>query len=210
MNGRDAVAGMAIDTGGGGGHRGGVTMLMLVKIQGVTFAARMAPLENVGGVGPVDRILQEWRRGMAIGAAILVNSQGVISDMASGNASRVIQDDAQAIRWNGGVILFEVRVRCRLVLMAVEAMDRILGRVGKIRNHELYGGANCNLGVDVPGCVMTGRANVAVGRQDIGPVQDRVAVGARPGIDLSQIGGDKGDFMFFAAAAGAVVMPGEV
>lgn len=109
---------------------------------------------------------------MAIGAAAVVDGHGVIGWMADRNAGRVVQDDTETIWRNGRVIRREVDRWCLLVLMAVQAVDR----AGVVPDDILHRGADRGLGVDVPEGVVAGGADIAVRLQDIGPVQDRVAV----------------------------------
>lgn len=55
--------------------------------------------------------------------------------------------------------------------MTVETVDRILGRVTEIRDNLLHLGEDQGiLGVDGSSCIMAGRADIAMGLQNIGPV----------------------------------------
>lgn len=109
------------------------------------------------------------------------------------------------------MVFLEMRSRGGLVLMAVEAVDRIQGRMAKIFDDVLHLGKDPGIfGVDSPGGVVAGGADIAMGHKDVWPVQDIVTIRAGSGINLTQITGDKGDLVIDAAAAGAVVMAGEI
>lgn len=107
----DDVAGMAGDAGSGNGHRCVVAVLVFVEITivslspFVTFAARMTnatnTAEDVFRMGTVNWVLQERRRGVAIGAAVVVDGHGGIGSMADRHAARFVQDDAEAIGGDG-------------------------------------------------------------------------------------------------------------
>lgn len=96
------VASVASDAGSGGQHCCRVVVLVIVKIQGVAFAARMAMAiagverENVGGVRSIDWRLQGWWRGMAVSTFVLVDHHRAVGNMADGDTGRVIENDAEA------------------------------------------------------------------------------------------------------------------
>ena len=77
-----------------------MAVLVVVKVQGMAFAARMAMAiprisrEDVGRIGPVDCGLQLWRRGMAVGAPVFMDNNRTVGDMAERYAGRVVKDDA--------------------------------------------------------------------------------------------------------------------
>ena len=65
MNSGDPVAGVAVDTEGGGGHRGGMAMGMTVEVCRMAVGATAAS-DNGGGFRPVDRVLQCRWSGVAV------------------------------------------------------------------------------------------------------------------------------------------------
>ena len=103
MDRSDTVAGMTVsgDARGGGQHRGSMAVLVVVKIQGVTFAARMAmpiiwiPWEDVGRIRFVDRVLQDDRvtGNVAVGALFLMDSRWTVGSMAACHTGRVVEND---------------------------------------------------------------------------------------------------------------------
>ena len=170
MDSGDDVAGMAADTERGRGHCGCVAVAVLVEVEGVAAGAGRTP-EDGGDLWPMGRVFESRRCGMAIGATVVVDAHRVIGQMADCYASRGVESDAEPRcrvidrimgRWS------------RLVDMTVEATDG----AGIASDDVLHRGADRGLGVDVPGGVMAGGADVQVGAQDIWPVLHRVTVGA--------------------------------
>jgi len=90
-----------------------------------------------------------------------------------------------------------------LVLMAVEAVD---GSGKVVVDDVLYSRAHRSLGVDVPGGVMAGRADVQMAGQDIIPILHRMAIGAGLGINLAQVGRTYRYLMVNRTADGAMVV----
>lgn len=94
---------------------------------------------------------------MTIGTPVLMDRHRVIGRVTN-YTERGVQDMAKA---SGGVIGMEVRRRGSLVLMAVQAVHRVLMR-GGIGNNHLHPdpGRRIGKGIDVTVGVMTGGATV--------------------------------------------------
>lgn len=122
---------------------------------------------------------------MAIAALILMDGHRTIGRMTESDTSRTIENmilreypDARMV----GDIVIERRL---LVHMAIQAIYRAMTR---IHNHHVYRGPGGNRGVDIPVRIMAGRAEREVGGHDIRPIKNRMAVGARDGDSLAEIG----------------------
>lgn len=94
-----------------------------------------------------------------------------------------------------------------LIPMAVQAMHRGVVRVHDHHRHRDSGG---NQGINVPGGIVAGPAVATMGGQDVRPVQDRMTVGTKLGIDLAEIGRAHGHRVVNRPAGGAVIMTGKV
>lgn len=207
VNGGDPIAGVAVDTEGGRGHRGHMVVDVVVEILGVTFAAGMAMTipwvfrEDVGRIGPVRWVFQGRRGGVAVGAEAFVDDKRRVGRMAGRDAARLIEDDA--VMGSRGMDR-----RRQFILVTVDAVD--FGGITVVSDHHLHvdAGAADDLRVDVTGCVVTGLAVIPMGGQDVCPVQDRVAVFARFGIYHAQVAGQV-DFNLMGGVAAAMAMAGK-
>ena len=119
--------------------------------------------------------------------------------MADCDASRRIQNDG--VVWCRGMDRWR-----QLIPMTIDAVDS--RRVG-VDDH-LHGGSGRGLRVDVTGCVVTGLAVVSMGGQDIIPVQDRVAMRTRLGIDHAKVCGLVDLHRMRGTSGAAVGMAGEI
>ena len=99
MDGSNRVSDVASNTGGGGQHRGSMVVFVVVKIQGVAFAARMAIAgilgQDISRIGPVDCKLKGRWCGVAVGALVFVDRSRTIGKMAEGHAGRVVQNNVE-------------------------------------------------------------------------------------------------------------------
>ena len=144
---------------------------VLVEVQGMAADTGGTP-DDIGGVRPVDRVLQGRRRDVAIGAPVGMHGHRAVGRMAGGNAGRFVQNDTEAA---GAMIYRSMGRRRQHVLVTGIAVHRCL--VG-VSNDHLHGGAGRCSRVDVTGGVEARRADPQMFGQDIRPVQDGVAVGA--------------------------------
>jgi len=93
------VAKVASNAGGGGQHRGRMVVFVVVKVLGVTFAARMAIAwvlgQDISRIRVVDCKIKCRGCGMAVGALVLVDRCRTIGEMAECYAGRVVENDVK-------------------------------------------------------------------------------------------------------------------
>lgn len=203
VNRTDDIAGMAVGAECCRSHRGGMAVAVVGEIRGMATGTGGTP-NNGSCPGPIDRVFERWRRGVAVSTTVVVNRHLAIRRMTERHAGRRILEDSKPCR---GVIDREVGCRSRLIQMTVEAVDdpRIIG------DDILHRGAHRSLRIDIASGVMTGGADAEMAGEDIRPILHRVAVGAGLRINLAQIcRRGHGDRMINCPAGRAMVMAGEI
>ena len=105
-----------------------------------------------------------------------------VGRMASRDTPGLIKDDG--VVWGWGMHSWRQFVEMTFDTGDLCQVSGIFGYVDYI----LHSQSACSLRVDVAGCIVTVDAFIAMGGQDICPVQDRVAVGARLGVNHAPIG----------------------
>ena len=140
---------------------------------------------------------------MAVTALIIVYRHWVIGGMTA-NTERIVKDMAET---GSRVVDMEMNGRRRLVKVAVQAVD--ISVIGVVDDHLHRGAGGCRR-VDVAAGVVAGGTTTKMGGQDIGPVLDRVAVGAELRVGLRPIGNRvEHNGVVNRSAGGAMVMAGE-
>ena len=95
MDGADDIAGMTVDTECRRRHRGGMAVGVAVEVGGMATGTDGAA-DDGGYLWPVGRVFQGRRRGVAVGAPVVMDGQRIIGRVAEGHAGRSIQDDAES------------------------------------------------------------------------------------------------------------------
>jgi len=148
----DGVAGMTTHAECSLRHRGVMAVGVAIEVEGVALRTVLAALNDC----PRWRNHQVWRRGMAIGATVVVDRQRIVGQMTKCHAGRGVEEDTES---RSRVIDRSMATRRLLIVMTVEAVDG----AGTIARYDiLHRGADRNLGVDIPGCIMAGDAKVMV------------------------------------------------
>lgn len=85
---------MAADAECGGGHRGCMAVTVAVEVKGMTTCAG-GPSEDGCDLRAIERIFERRWRGMAVGAAVVVDAHRIIGQMTDRNTGRCIFENTQ-------------------------------------------------------------------------------------------------------------------